>query len=71
MDRNDLLALAETLDSARLQANAINSTAGEIYRGISDSLKAVLEGLVVDSVDDTYQAILDGNTVAQALALGL
>lgn len=71
MDRNALVALAETLDDARLKANANNFTEGEIYAGIAASLREVLALLVVDSVEDTYQSMLDGNTVAEALALGL
>ncbi|AYN59145.1 hypothetical protein HOU52_gp60 [Arthrobacter phage Yang] len=65
------LTLAETLNTARLQANASGDTEGAIYASIAETLQAVLALLVVDSVEATYQAILDGNTVRQALALGL
>ncbi|WNO25855.1 hypothetical protein SEA_ALTADENA_33 [Arthrobacter phage Altadena] len=65
------ITLAETLNRARLQANATSNTEMGIYAQISETLKDVLGLLVVSDVEATYQSILDGNTVVQALELGL
>ena len=65
------ITLAETLNTARIQANATGNTEGGIYASIVETLKDVLGLLVVSDVEATYQSILDGNTVVQALELGL
>jgi hypothetical protein len=70
---NPLITLAETLDEARRQANAIPETeswAG-VYGDIANTLIKVLS-LITDSVIDgriVYDGLLDGNTVREALAL--
>ena len=74
-----LIRLAETLDTARLQANAsdaytIQSQNG-VYGQIAQALLDTLEVIFVDHVDDhnlfanlAYNSLLDGNTVREALA---
>lgn len=63
-----LVALADTLDKARIEANAHEATAFYIYRDISNALQGLLVLLVDDRADDVYNALLDGSTVAEALA---
>lgn len=78
MDREALIQLAETLDKARIQANAIEAAASQrgVYGQIVLSLFDTLELIFVEQVDDhnlfanlAYNAILDGNTVREALAV--
>lgn len=68
--REALIELAETLDKARLQANNINGCDGDIYRSITQPLSDVLEIIAADAETghDIYSALLDGNTVRQAIA---
>jgi hypothetical protein len=68
-DREALITLAETLDSARQQANAIDSAApqsgvyGKIHVALVDTLH-----LITEDYEDVYESIMaDGNTVRQAL----
>lgn len=68
--REALIELAETLDKARLQANAIEATADQ--RNIYGSISVLLvETLCLMTgryeVGDIYDALLDGNTVREAL----
>lgn len=76
----DATLLAETLDRARLMANASDEYAIASQRGvygqIAQALQDTLEVIFVDQVEDhslfaalAYSAILDGNTVREALAL--
>lgn len=44
--REALITLAETLDSARKQANAINGMDGTVYQSITTPLISVLDALV-------------------------
>jgi hypothetical protein len=65
-----LIRLAETLDSARLQANNINGCEGTIYQQITIPLIGVLDALVpVDAVGyAAYEFIIeDGLSVREAL----
>lgn len=69
--REALIELAETLDKARLQANAINGCDGDIYRTISESLYGVLGIIVGEESEgfDTYQnMVASGLSVREALA---
>lgn len=75
-----LIGLAETLDKARLQANAIDDLTIQSQRGvygqIALSLHYTLEQIIGAGKDDifnatadrVYDSILDGNTVREALA---
>lgn len=66
-----LIRLAETLDSARLQANNINGCEGTIYQQITIPLIGALDALVpVDAVGyDAYEFIIeDGLSVREAIA---
>lgn len=68
----ELIALAETLDAARIAANAIEAAAPQdgVYGHTERALNATLE-LITGTADRAavvYQSILDGNTVAQGLA---
>lgn len=68
--REALITLAETLDSARKQANNINGCDGTIYQSITTPLISVLDALVpVDAVGyDAYEFIVeDGLSVREAL----
>jgi len=77
--REALIELAETLDKARLQANAIDELVIQSQRGvygtIALSLHDTLEQIVGAGYDATryahadrvYDSILDGNTVREAL----
>lgn len=78
--REALIELAETLDKARLQANAIDEYTiaaqggvyGYIVLALTDTLEAIFDGQVDDEnlfANLTYNAILDGNTVREALAV--
>jgi hypothetical protein len=70
--REGLIQLADTLDKARLQANAIEVTAPQhgVYGYISDTLVEVLCLLTGRfEVGDIYDALMDGNTVREALAI--
>lgn len=71
-----LIELAETLDKARLQANAIESAASQrgVYGEVSLALLDTLEMIFEERVDDAnlfanlaYNSLLDGNTVREAL----
>jgi len=78
-EREALIRLAETLDKARIQANAIDiyviqSQNGGVYGQISQALTDVLEQIVGDEdgngvweAGKVYQNLLDGNTVREAL----
>lgn len=68
--REALITLAETLDSARKQANDINGCEGTIYQQITIPMIGVLDALVpVDVVGfDAYEFIIhDGLSVREAL----
>jgi hypothetical protein len=70
--REGLIQLADTLDKARLQANAIEATAPQrgVYGNISDTLVEVLCLLTGRfEVGDIYDALMDGNTVREALTI--
>lgn len=69
MERKALIILASMTDKARIQANAIDTTAATsgVYGKLSDALKETLALIEPDRVDDLYQSILDGNSVAAAL----
>lgn len=68
--REALIELAETLDKARLQANAIAVTApqGNVYGMAANALVSVL-AYITDAYEAQriYERILDGNTVREAL----
>jgi len=69
--RHELLTLATTLDTARLQANDHAATAPQtgVYGDIVTALLDVIR-LIVGSkgvADQVYQALLDGCTVPEAL----
>ncbi|MEO3931428.1 hypothetical protein WMO79_01255 [Micrococcaceae bacterium Sec7.4] len=66
--------LATRLDQARIAANDIEETAPQsgVYGDISDALRKTLAVLLDGDhvrADAVYEAILDGNTVTQALAV--
>jgi hypothetical protein len=66
--------LATRLDEARIAANDIEEAAPQsgVYGDISDALRKTLAVLLDGDhvrAEAVYQAILDGNTVAQALAV--
>jgi hypothetical protein len=66
--------LATRLDQARLAANDIEETAPQsgVYGDIVDALRKTLAVLLDDDhvrAEAVYEAILDGNTVTQALAI--
>ncbi|MET3172989.1 UNVERIFIED_ORG: hypothetical protein ABIB52_000817 [Arthrobacter sp. UYCu721] len=69
-----LTDLATALDDARRTANAIEAAAPQrgVYGDIANALHKTL-GLLLDDSDywaeKAYQAILDGNTVVQALKI--
>lgn len=78
-DREALIKLAETLDDARKQANAIEATAPQIgvYGDISVALLETL-GIILyrdgghghsSRRHEVYASLLDGNTVREALAI--
>ena len=65
-----LIALAETLNKARIQANDHEITAPQhgVYGEVTRSLKTVLFVLVgIDRSELAYQALLDGSDVRQAI----
>lgn len=67
--REALIELAETLDKARLQANAIEEAAPQrgVYGDIHIALVNTL-ALITDDHEAVYASIMeDGNTVRQAL----
>lgn len=69
-----LTDLATALDSARAAANTIEAAAPQrgVYGDIANALHKTLVLLLDDSeywAEKAYQAILDGNTVAQALEI--
>jgi hypothetical protein len=68
--REALIELAETLDKARLQANAIVATQSQygVYGQISDALAETLILIEGGYETEAYQYLLDGNTVREALA---
>lgn len=80
-EREALIELAETLDKARLQANAIDDLVIQSQRGvygtIALALHDTLEQIIGAGKDDifnatadrVYDSILEGNTVREALAL--
>lgn len=79
MERQALIILAEMLDKARIQANAIDEYAIQSQRGvygtIALALHRTLEEIIGAGKEDirtvtanrVYDSILDGNTVRQAL----
>jgi hypothetical protein len=79
-DKETLIRLAETLNLARLQANASGNSEVESQRGVYGTivlaLSRTLEELVGNTketiryatADRVYQSILDGNSVRVALA---
>jgi hypothetical protein len=48
-EKEALIRLAETLDSARQQANAIKATEGDVYGKISEALSSTLESYFYQS----------------------
>jgi hypothetical protein len=71
VEREALIELAETLDKARLQANAIPAMAPQsgVYGDVSEALKRALAyefGVWV--ANKIYASLLDGNTVREAIA---
>lgn len=68
---HELIALAETIDTARRQANAIEATApqigvyGKMATALVDTLTLVLGSYSVAS--NAYSLILDGDTVVEAI----
>jgi hypothetical protein len=80
MDREALIELAETLDKARLQANAIDDLVIQSQRGVygtialalHDTLEQIIgagkDDIFNASADRVYDSILDGNTVREAIA---
>jgi hypothetical protein len=69
---NPLIDLAETLNNARMQANAIPEMApqGGVYGDISQIMVEVLCTITGRfEVGDIYDSLNDGNTVREALAL--
>lgn len=78
MEREALIILAEMLDKARIQANAIDLLVIQSQRGVYGqivlALHDVLEQIVGDTEDPSLDAdkvyvsiFADGNTVRQAL----
>jgi hypothetical protein len=70
-EREALIELAETLDKARQQANAIPAMAPQsgVYGDVSEALKRALAyefGVWV--ANKIYASLLDGNTVREAIA---
>jgi len=77
--REALIELAETLDKARLQANAIDELVIQSQRGVygtialslHDTLEEIIgagyEATRYAHADRVYDSILDGNTVREAL----
>lgn len=67
--REALIALAETLDKARILANTMNETEGAVYGDISRALSDTLQILSKDEYDSTevYDSLIDGSTVRDAL----
>lgn len=67
-----LIELAETLDKARLQANAIEAAASQlgVYGVVVEALTDTLELIVGEQNSEAvYESIMaDGNTVREALA---
>lgn len=73
MDEKALIILAEMLDKARIQANAIEATASQetgVYGHVVNGLHQTL-ALLTDSYQASriYEAMLDGNSVKEALAI--
>jgi hypothetical protein len=72
MDEKALLILAEMLDKARIQANAIEVTAPTtgVYGGVSKALQETLALLTdANTASRIYDVILDGNSVREALKI--
>lgn len=79
--REALIELAETLDKARLQANAIHDAEVSSQRGIYGTVALALHRTLEEimgagkvatrnaTADRVYDSLLDGNTVREALAL--
>lgn len=68
--REALIRLAETLDLARQQANAIKVTEGDTYRTISEALYSTLEAYFHQTGEgvDTYNEIIrSGFSVREAV----
>lgn len=68
--REALIKLAETLDSARKQANNLNGMDGTVYQSITTPLISVLDALVpFENVGyDAYEFLIeDGLSVREAL----
>lgn len=75
--REALITLAETLDKARLQANAIDvytiqsqlGVYGDIVRSLTDTLEVIFEDRDDPNLfaNLAYNSLLDGNTVREAL----
>lgn len=69
-EKEALIRLAETLDSARQQANAIKATEGDTYRKIADSQSSALEayfGHNGDGIDAYNEIIRSGFSVREAI----
>lgn len=71
MDTKALIILAEMLNKARIQANAIEATAPQsgVYGDIVTSLKRTLAILTGDahSASRVYEELLDCSSVTEAL----
>lgn len=71
MDDKALIILAEMLNKARIQANAIEVTAPEsgVYGDIVKSLKRTLAILTGDAhtASRVYEALLDSSSIKEAL----
>ena len=77
--REALIELAETLDKARLQANAIDELVIQSQRGVYGTIALALHDTLGEIVghgydatryahsDRVYDSILDGNSVREAL----
>jgi hypothetical protein len=70
MDEKALIILAEMLNKARIQANAIEATApqsgvyGHVARALNETLALLTDA---EKAADIYQAILDGCSVTEAI----
>lgn len=78
--REALIELAETLNKARLQANAIDEYVIQSQRGVygtialalHDTLEQIIgagrDDIFSATADRVYDSVLDGNTIREALA---
>jgi hypothetical protein len=72
MDDKALIILAEMLNKARIQANAIEATApqsgvyGDIAKALQDTLAILTDAYTASFI---YEALLDASSVKEAIAL--